>query len=226
MMADPGERPEAIRDRLVAWGRQNARVYPWRETRDPWKILLAEVMLHRTRADQVVPVYEAAVRKFPDPASLAGASPECLGRLFRPLGLRWRVPLLHEMARRIVRDHGGRVPTGRDELRSLPGVSDYIAGAVRCFAFGEPEPVLDTNAVRVLGRVFGLPVRDSSRRSRRFRELMRELVAGDDPRSLVLAVLDLAALVCRPGNPECRRCPIRDLCEYGRSHGPAEHAPC
>lgn len=208
-----------IQQRLLSWWEQNQRSFPWRETRDPWHILLAEVMLHRTRADQVVPVYRAALEKFPDPETLAESVPGELETLLYPLGLHWRVPLIREMARQIVREYGGRVPEDMEALKSLAGVSDYIAGAVRCFAFGLPEPLLDTNTVRVLGRLAGVPVSDGSRRSSRFRRLMQPLVKCSDPRSLTFALLDLAALVCRPAHPDCGKCPLMDLCRFGRKYG-------
>lgn len=211
-----------IRRRLLAWWEKNARSFPWRETRDPWLILLAEVLLHRTRAEQVVPVYRLAVEKFPDPESLAESPPGELEALLHSLGLHWRIPLLREMARQIVRIHRGRIPVDMEALKALPGVSDYIAGAVRCFAFGLPEPILDTNTVRVLGRVLNLPVSDGSRRSSRFRRLMKSLVDCPDPRSVALALLDLAALVCRPIHPECEKCPLIDLCQFGRTYGNTE----
>jgi A/G-specific adenine glycosylase len=223
LITDPGTLEE-LRSRLLIWGRENRRTFPWRETRDPWRVLLAEVLLHRTRADQVVPVYLAAVERYPDPAAMARAHLRDLRRLMRPLGLHWRVPLMREMARQILRRHGGRIPPDRQALQALPGVSDYIAGAVCCFAFGMPEPVLDTNTVRVLGRLFGLPVRDSSRRSRRFRDLMARLIDGPNPRELTLSMLDLAAQICHPRDPECPVCPLRELCAHGRSHGTEKRA--
>ncbi|WP_299030010.1 hypothetical protein [uncultured Thermanaerothrix sp.] len=208
-----------IRRLLLSWWERNQRSFPWRETRNPWHILLAEVLLHRTRADQVVPVYRIMVEKFPDPDALMRSPAGELESIVHPLGLRWRVPLLREMARQIVQRYGGKIPEEKEALRSLAGVSDYIAGAVRCFASGLPEPLLDTNTVRVLGRIRGWPISDGSRRSRHFHRLMQEFVDCADPRSAVLALLDLAALVCRPRNPECGKCPLRDLCQFGRTHG-------
>lgn len=218
MRSEPDDLAE-IRRMLLSWWEQNRRSFPWRETRAPWRILLAEVLLHRTRADQVVPVYQIMVAKFPDPDALLRSPAGELESIMHPLGLHWRVPLVREMARQIVHQYGGKIPEEKEALRSLAGVSDYIAGAVRCFAFGLPEPLLDTNTVRVLGRIRGWPISDSSRRSRHFRHLMQEFVDCADPRSPVFALLDLAALICRPGRPECGKCPLMDLCQFGRTHG-------
>lgn len=214
-----GDACQIIRRRLLEWGERNRRRFPWRETRDPWKVLLAEVLLHRTRADQVIPVYQAMVTRYPDPDALARASLHELQELMGSLGLYWRVPLLLEMARQIAHLHGGRVPENLESLRALPGVSDYIAGAVRILAFDRGEPVLDTNIVRVLGRLFGLPIRDSSRRNRRFRETMAKLMTGEKPGDLLLALLDLAALICLPREPRCPECPLHEFCEHGRTYG-------
>jgi len=213
---------DEIRQRLLAWWERNQRSFPWRETHNPWYILLAEVLLHRTRADQVVPVYRVIVKKYPDPESLVQSPPGELESVLYPLGLHWRIPLLREMAWQIIRQYGGNVPVERETLRSLAGVSDYIAGAVRCFAFGLPDPLLDTNTVRVLGRIQGIPVSDSSRRSRLFREVMGTLVNCERPREIALALLDLAALICRPRNPICQECPLLDFCQFGRTYGHKE----
>jgi len=164
----------------------------------------------------VVPYYEKLVECYPDPASLAHAFVDVLEKLLYPLGLRWRIRLLPQMAQQIVERYGGQVPEDRNALRALPGVSDYIAGAVRCLAFGFPEPVLDTNIVRVLGRLFGCRVTDNSRRSRLFRELMRQLIEPGEARQLVLSMLDLAALVCYPAKPDCAHCPVQGVCNTGK----------
>lgn len=208
----------AVRRSLLGWGRDNLRVYPWREMRDPYRVLLAEVLLHRTRADQVVPVYLRAVEDYPTVSALAGADLPALKAILRPLGLFWRVPLLREMAREIVARFGGQVPASAAELRTLPGVGPYIAGATACFAFDAPEPILDTNTVRLLGRLFGLEVQDSSRRNKKFRTMMEGLQDGRSPRLFNLTLLDLAALVCTPTRPSCERCPLVKYCVYGSHH--------
>lgn len=205
-----------FRKAVIAWGREHFRYFPWRLTEDPYRILMAEVMLHRTQAPQVVPVYEQFIACYPDVPALVRASREELHKVLYPLGLRWRIDLIHEMARQIMERFEGQIPREKADLLSLPGVSEYIAGAVRCFAWNLPEPLIDTNTVRVVGRLFGLEIRDSSRRNRLFRELVTALVDPEEPRLYNYALLDLADQVCtkkRP--PECNECPVHQHCrEY------------
>ena len=205
-----------FRGTLIAWGEEHFRSFPWRLAEDPYCILMAEVMLHRTQARQVLPVYSRFVERYPDTGSLARASVEDLYRELSSLGLRWRIALIHDLAAEIRDRFNGRIPTEKDALLSLPGVSDYIASSVRCFAWNFPEPLIDTNTVRVVGRLFGLEIRDSSRRNPRFKKLIAALVDPKYPRDYNYALLDLAHLVChRRRPPECELCPVRASCVYG-----------
>lgn len=201
-----------FRRRILEWGKRNLISYPWRETGDPYRVLVAEVLLHRTRAEQVLPIYEEFIRRYPDVDSLYRAEYDDLEVLLLPLGLRWRIKKLHEMGRILVEKFGSRVPESYEELVTLPGVSDYIASAVRCFAFGHPEPILDTNTVRVAGRVFGIRVTDSTRRSKVFREFMKKLVPVENPRLFNYALLDYGKLVCTSCSPECAACVVQQIC--------------
>ena len=208
----------AFRKALITWGQEHFRSFPWRLTEDPYRILMAEVMLHRTQAPQVVPVYERFVERYQAVPVLAQATKEELHQVLYSLGLRWRIDLIYAMAAGLMTRFDGQVPQEKADLLSLPGVSEYIAGAVRCFAWSQPEPLIDTNTVRVVGRLFRLEVKDSSRRNRRFRELIAALVDPDEPRTYNHALLDLAEQVCmkkRP--PECRQCPVAKWCLYGAS---------
>lgn len=203
---------------LLAWGRAHQRQYPWRADRDPYRVLLAEILLHRTRADQVEPVYLSVLEKYPDLQSLASADTEELSALLYPLGLRWRIPLLLEALSIVLKEYRGEIPRDRSALEQLPGVGPYIAGAIRCFAFGEADPLLDTNTIRIAGRVHGIRVTDASRRSTRFSELIRQMLDPAHPRESNYALLDLGALICRPVTPRCADCPLRPHCAYGLSH--------
>ncbi|RKO68214.1 DNA-binding protein [Desulfofundulus salinus] len=204
-----------VRKALISWGKVNFRQFPWRLTRNPYYILIAEVLLHRTRALQVVPVYERFILRFPDVATLSRAGKEELYNLLHSLGLFWRIEALYHLARIVVRDFSGQIPVEKHLLLSLPGVSDYIAGAVRCFAWDLPEVLMDTNTVRITGRLFGLPVRDSSRRSRKFAELLASLMDRDRPRDFYFALLDLADKICVAKNqPACHQCPVLVWCAH------------
>jgi len=113
--------------------------------------------------------------------------------------------------------YGGRIPADKSDLESLPGISQYIASAVRSFALELPDPILDTNTVRILGRVFGVPVSDGSRRSEKFRKIYESLIDIDHPRDFNFAMIDLAAKLCKPINPSCDLCPVRTMCEYKKT---------
>lgn len=179
---------------------------------------MSEVMLHRTQARQVVPVYERFVEQYPDVSSLAQAQKQELHAVLYSLGLRWRIDLIHDLGRALAVDFGNEVPTEKTELLSLPGVSEYIAAAVRCFAWNLPEPLLDTNTVRVVGRLFGLVIKDSSRRNRQYRELMAALVDRERPRVYNYALLDLADRVCtKRQSPKCSQCPLQVQCRFART---------
>ncbi len=210
-------KPEAFQQELLAWWTSSKRNFPWRNTRDPYRILISEILLHRTRADQVVSVFSAFIQEFPTVTHLAKAKQARVTKILRPLGLFWRNRLLIPLAKEIVSDHNGRIPDARSDLESLPGVSSYIAAAVSCFAFGNAEPLLDTNTVRILGRIFALTVNDSSRRSSEFVKIYSSLMSVDEPRYFNYAMIDLGGLVCSPRNPSCEICPANDFCNYGLS---------
>lgn len=150
-MSDTSERSTFFQQQLLAWGLRHGRAFPWRSTSDPYRLLIAEMMLRRTQARQVAPVYEDFVRQYPTSQVLASAAEAEVERLLRPLGLPWRIPAFRQMAQRIVTEYGGNVPHDRAALLSLPGVGEYVADAVRCFAYNEPVALLDTNTVRVAG---------------------------------------------------------------------------
>lgn len=205
---------EDFAENLSRWWKNNKREFPWRKTRQPYKILVSEILLHRTRADQVAPVYHEFLKRFPTIIALSKASIEDVKEILHSLGLSWRTELLHKMALLVIRKHEGEIPSRKEELEALPGVGHYIAAAVRCFCYGCPEVLLDTNTVRILGRIFGIEKTDSSRRSKQFRELYGSLIDQEYPRDFNYAMIDLGALVCRPRKPACNICPLAAFCTY------------
>jgi A/G-specific adenine glycosylase len=207
-----------IRESLLVWWEKGKRRYPWRNTKDPYKILIAEVLLHRTQANQVVPIYKSFIKRFPSIKVLAQSDESEILKILYPIGLHWRSKLLHTMAKEIVAKYDGRVPEDFDALTSLPGISHYIASALRCFAFGYPDVLLDTNTVRVTGRILGLKISDSSRRSKQFKLALEKFIDTKHPRDFNWALIDFAALVCKSRIPVHEQCPVRNYCDYYLSH--------
>ena len=206
---------EEYRKKLKKWGKGHYRDFPWRRTPDPYKIMLAEIMLHRTQAMQVVKIYERFIREYPDIKTLAKANKSELHKALFTLGLKWRIDLIKDMAEILVNKYESKIPKDKSELLSLPGISDYIACSVRCFAWNIAEPLLDTNTVRVIGRIYNLEIKDSSRRNSKFKELVAELVDPMEPRAYNFALLDLADQLCtKKEEPKCNECPIDNLCLY------------
>lgn len=205
--------------RLLKWISENRRDFPWRETCDPYKVLIAEIFLRKTDARKVLSIYERFIRKYPGFEALIHVDRRELEDFLRPLGLyRRRAKELIDLAQMVETKHRGEVPHSREELLGLPGVGNYIANAVLCFAFGQDAPLLDTNVSRVVARVFSFEskkkrVRDDPEMWRAVRQMVPEGRARD----FNLAVLDLAAKVCLPRKPECAICPVLSLCDYHRT---------
>jgi DNA (cytosine-5)-methyltransferase 1 len=208
-----------FRTRLLRWHRAHGRRYPWRaDGITPWKVLMAEICLRRTRADQVAPVFRKLARIAPTPGALIENAAEVL-REMRALGLHWRGRNMVALARRIVHDHGGRIPRTETELKKLPGVGEYVARSVLTFAMGRRAVLLDTNTRRIVSRVTGDPAPSAWQvRMDLYRLAGRE---GPDA-SFNYALLDLGALVCRASKPLCGECPIRDLCRSRAVSTPAQ----
>lgn len=201
-----------MREDLLHWWSTAKREFPWRETCDPYKVLIAEVLLHRTRAEQVIPLYNMVLSRFPDVSALSRSTPDELSQMLWTGGLHWRWKLLHAMSAEIVTRFDGEIPGSFTELTSLPGIDHYIASAVRCFAFGYPDVLLDTNTVRLVGRLFELEVTDSSRRSRLYRSILQGWLDRQHPQEFNLALIDLSAKICTPKAPRHEDCCLKTHC--------------
>ena len=176
---------------ILEWGRHNRRDMPWRDTRDPYKILVSEVMLQQTQVSRVLPKYEKFLREFPTLEALASSSQSNLLRTWQGLGYWNRALRLRDAARMVVNEFGGQFPRDPATLKKLPGVGPYTAGAVACFAFGSAEPFLDTNIRRVY-LFFFFPGEDDVPDGR-IMETARQAVWIDDPREWGYALFDYGA---------------------------------
>jgi A/G-specific adenine glycosylase len=202
-----------LRDKLLKWFKSNQRTYPWRETIDPLKVLIAEMMLRRTKADQVRDVYERLLTEYPDITAIVDADGRRLKNILSSLGLKWRIPAFVQVVRETSEKYGGKVPETREELKKLPGVGDYVAGAVLSIAYGKKEWIVDSNIVRLFRRYFGIKTSKEGRRDRHVIEIARMYASCKTPREANLAILDFSALVCKPFRPLCHTCPLREKCK-------------
>ena len=208
-----------FRSKIVRWFNKNKRNYPWRETRDPFKVLIAEMMLRRTKADQVKAVYDRLFTEYPDVEAMAKAENKELEQILYPLGLKWRNPAFGLVAREVKEKYQCRIPEAREELTTLPGVGEYVAGAVLSVAYGKKEWIVDSSIVRLFRRYFGIKTSKEGRRDKHVVEIAKAYASGKDPRKANLALLDFAALVCLPRNPRCPQCSLSSACRYNSLHG-------
>ena len=203
----------AFQTRLLAWFDEARRPMPWRETDDPYRIWISEVMLQQTRVDQAWPYYERFTDAFPTVEALAAADLDDVLRLWEGLGYYSRARNLHRAAQRVVDTYDGRVPDTEDDIRTLPGVGPYTAAAVLSIAYGRPLAVLDGNVIRVLTRVFAVADDVTSSRTRRHLQALADaLLPPEHPARFNEAVMELGATVCTPTSPACLACPLGGVC--------------
>lgn len=198
---------------LLPWSEQHRRVLPLRGDRTPYRVLVAEVMSQQTQAEAVGPYLDRFLARFPTPRALAAAPEQDVLTVWRGLGYYRRAIHLWHAARQIVERHGGEVPAGLVDLRALPGVGPYVAGAIASLAFGSDEPAVDANATRVLARLFDvrLPV-DTPAGVRTIAALARAVLPPGSAGRWNEALMDFGALVCVPRRPRCALCPLSAHC--------------
>ena len=220
----PGPRHRQwFRRRLLDWYRRHGRDLPWRRTRDPYHILVSEVMLQQTQVDRVLPKYEEWLAKYPSLGALAEAPVQDVAETWRPLGYNIRPRRLHDIARESVANYGGQLPSDEETLRSFKGIGEYTAGAVLSFAFGQRKAILDTNVARVLFRVFvgkGDPRAHAMRRH--LWTVSRTVLPHRHVFDFNQALMDFGATLCSARRPQCARCPLRGGCASYPFAAPAD----
>lgn len=211
--------------RLLAWYARNRRDLPWRRTRDPYAVLVSEIMLQQTRVAAVIPYYERWMKAFPTVQSLAKARVDRVLRLWAGLGYYSRARNLHETAKIVVSWHGSRIPSEVAALQSLPGVGRYTAGAVASIAFNKPAPILDGNVIRVLSRLF-LISKDTTKTKGRNQlwKLAEQIIPPAHAGDFNQALMELGALICVPLTPKCHECPLSRVC-LARLNGKESELP-
>ncbi|HET7600328.1 MAG TPA: hypothetical protein VFK09_08540 [Gemmatimonadales bacterium] len=207
----------AFRRRLIGWFRRHGRDLPWRRTRDPYHVVVSEFMLQQTQVSRVAPYYERFLDRWPTVHALAAAEPAAVRESWNGLGYYRRAAHLHRLAQVVVRERGGVIPDEPGELRRLPGVGPYTAGAVAAFAFERATPAVDTNVARVLRRAFH-PRRGRGPADARLWRTAAALLPrrGAAAWAFNQAIMELGATVCTARAARCGACPVRGLCATGR----------
>ena len=209
---------------LQSWGRANRRSFPWRETRDPFRILVAEVLLQRSRGKTVATIFEELFRRWPDAEALARAGVTSIRSVIRPLGLLRRAETLKGLAAEVV-ELGG-VPKGLEELLALRGVGRYAASATLAVAFERRQGTVDGVTARVYRRYFGLKDALPASTDRELWAVVERVTPRAGVREWNWAVLDLAASVCLPAHPRCEICPLASDCRWSIEVGASVRAGC
>jgi A/G-specific adenine glycosylase len=210
-----------LRRRLMSWFDGAARILPWREDRTAYRVWVSEIMLQQTRVDQVMPYFARFMEAFPDVERLAAAPLDDVLRVWEGLGYYSRARNMHTAARRIVEQHGGRVPDTMEEIRRLPGIGPYTAAAVLSIACEQPFAAVDGNVARVASRLLAMeePVASATGR-RKVQALADSLLDPARPGAFNEAMMELGATLCTPRSPRCMACPISAACGARASGNP------
>ena len=209
---------ERIHHALLSWYSQTKRDLPWRHTTDPYKILISELMLQQTQVSRVIEKYNAFIKKYPTIHHLARAKQSSVVKEWKGLGYNNRAVRLHHLAKIVVKEYNGIIPTTREELERLPGIGPYTAGAVLSFAHNSDETLIDTNIRRVLGRLF----HDENTTPE---HLVKKALPKGNSREWHNALMDIGATICVQQRPQCEQCPLNKQCDYYKKELHLEQQP-
>jgi A/G-specific adenine glycosylase len=201
-----------FQQRLLKWYREHGRDLPWRKTSNPYHILVSEVMLQQTQVDRVIPKYHEFLTRYPSFEELADAAVHDVKKTWYPLGYNIRPERLHSIACETVERYGGKLPRAAEALLSFKGIGRYTAGAIRSFAFNEDAPILDTNVIRVLHRVF-VGAGDAKSQKAILWDLSAALIPRGKGYDFNQALMDFGAIVCTARDPYCLLCPMKSFCK-------------
>lgn len=200
---------------ILNWHKQNYRDFAWRKSSDPYVILISEILLQKTKAENVIPVFNIFIEKYSNANKLNNASFEDLKKEIEILGLyNQRAPKLQKLAKILVEKYDGKVPENINELLELPGIGNYIANAVMCFAFDYDVPLLDTNIGRIIQRIFSFEVTGEERKKKHVWDLIATFLPEGKSRQYNYSLIDFGALVCTSRNPKHNLCPLIEICDY------------
>lgn len=200
---------------IIKWHKKHGKIYPWRRTKNPFHILISEILLQKTDTKKVLSVYPIIVRKYPTPNHLASANLRALRKEIHLIGIHDRARRMKLASNMIMNTYDGKVPQNKKELMGLLGVGEYISNAVLCFAFNMDVPLLDSNIIRVIRRAFSV---ESKKERARTDKILWEYAANLVPKGKGIdynrGILDFAAVICTSRHPKCNICPNKKICDY------------
>ena len=203
-----------IHNKLIKWGEINLRDFPWRKTNNIYEILIAEIFLQRTKAEQVLPIYLQFIEKYPGFTHINKTNIKEIEEEIYPLGLyKERAERLKKLANVLTCNYKCNIPKDLNELKSLPGIGEYTARALLCFGFGRKIAIVDTNIVRLYKRFFGLKSKTEIRRNKHLLCFADKIII-EPARLFNYSLLDITSAICKPRNPLCKLCPIKRKCHY------------
>ena len=209
----PEQYPSFFAQTLLEWHADNPRHLPWKETDDPYKIWLSEIILQQTQVSQGTPYYQRFVERYPTVNDLASAPIDDVLKTWQGLGYNSRARNLHVAAQTVAEQYEGYFPDSYNRLIELKGVGEYTAAAIASFAFGERVPVVDTNVIRVICRILGeTDVTSRAHVRRKIKDFLNEAIADVDPAVFNQAIMNFGAIQCKPRDPMCSSCPLADSC--------------
>ena len=208
------EQEQSIGIKLIQWFQSNQRVLPWRRDYNPYHVWISEIMLQQTRVDTVIAYFNAFIKAFPDLQRLANASEEEVLNMWKGLGYYSRARNIHQSAKILIQNFGGIFPENYEDIRKLPGIGDYTAGAIMSIAFNKPIAAVDGNVLRVVSRVLTLSedISKSKTKSMIGKEI-ETWIPPNSSRDFCQALMELGALICVPNLPKCSHCPISNSCK-------------
>jgi A/G-specific adenine glycosylase len=215
----------SFQNSLLTWYHANRKQLPWRETKEPYKIWISEIMSQQTQVETVIPYYQRFLEKYPDIAALANADDAELLKLWEGLGYYSRARNLKAGAQQVMTDFGGVFPKEIDKIRAIKGIGPYTAASVSSICFNLPEPAIDGNLFRVISRIFEIPDDISKSGSRKvFDAAIRAVISHREAGNFNQALMDIGATICSPRRPKCANCPISAYCS-AYANGTQENFP-
>ncbi len=204
---------------LLKWAADHLIDYPWRKNRNPYRILISEILLTRTKAPQVAPVYEKFIKTYPTLEKFLNMDLNIVETLIKSLGLSFRSQNLKEISIKIKENHQNKIPSEFKELKELKGIGDYSANAILCFGFNEKRPLLDSNYIRIYKRVFNITSKTKTAKTDKFLWTFSEdLLPDKNYVDFNYAILDLGGNICTPKKTKCNNCPIKNICNFYKSN--------